>query len=288
MPGMAYMLIYQLVGSYFPVSRLVSPEFLDPQHHSLLYRVVIMLVTARVHATMYYAIWQLTEGALTMHGISFNGYEPESGSPLFTGLENLNVASLELATSLAGVISGFNMRTNEWTKHYAFKRIGLALGSRMGGQFLSLLWLCVWHGTAFGYFATFGLEFAMMTALTIANSYTADYRAWMDANHATDRQAKRHRLAFKAASWAVTWIWLSGGFTPFHLKSFERCAIAFKGGYWVIPAWVGLVILVNVPMKRFYLHGRRKARIEYSQSSTPASTMAAMTETTTTESKKMS
>ena len=67
----------------------------------------------------------------------------------------------EFATRLQDIITNFNINTNAWMKIYVMKRLRF-LGNKELSQLGALLFLALWHGMYFGYFAAFIMEFLDM------------------------------------------------------------------------------------------------------------------------------
>lgn len=155
--GMAYLTIYQ-VGSYFLAERYL----LTDEYNALPFmkRALILGVWGKISLYKYVACWLLSEGTCIMIGLTYNNKD-ENGNDLWDGCANVKIWKYETGVSFDSAIKSFNVNTNLWASQYIFKRLKF-LGNKLLSQFLTLLFLAVWHGLHSGYYMTFLMEFVVM------------------------------------------------------------------------------------------------------------------------------
>ena len=67
--------------------------------------------------TKYYFVWLLVESVNNLTGLGFSGYDKE-GKAEWKLVTNVHVLDIELATSLRGVVSGWNALTANWLRRW--------------------------------------------------------------------------------------------------------------------------------------------------------------------------
>ena len=63
----------------------------------------------------YYFVWLLVESINNLTGLGFNGYD-KSGNAKWDLVTNVHVLDIELATSLKGIVGGWNSLTGTWLR----------------------------------------------------------------------------------------------------------------------------------------------------------------------------
>ncbi len=63
----------------------------------------------------YYFVWLLVESVNNLTGLGFSGYDKD-GQAKWDLVTNVHVLNIELATSLRGVVSGWNALTGNWLR----------------------------------------------------------------------------------------------------------------------------------------------------------------------------
>lgn len=96
----------------------------------------------------------------TIFGLTYNGKD-EKGQPLWDGCANVKLLTFEMASQFNHYILSFNINTNHWSAEYIYKRVKF-LGSKLYSQFVTLIFLAIWHGFHSGYYITFIFEFIVM------------------------------------------------------------------------------------------------------------------------------
>lgn len=151
--GVLYFAVYQTGLSYLPSSYFTSEAF---KSYNLLAKLCLLAFHNKVVLCKYLSAWLLSEGGCIMSGIS---RDPASGE--INRCFNINVTLYETTTTFGGLIESFNMTTNQFAFRYIFKRLKF-LNSKLLSQFMTLLFLSIWHGFSLGYYNTFALEMAIM------------------------------------------------------------------------------------------------------------------------------
>lgn len=155
--GVFYLAIFQVGSSYFNEQYLFTEEYAAL---SLAYRMLYLAIWARFQFYKYISCWLITEGALIMFSLAYNGKD-ENKITRWNGCENIRIFLFENTREFGDYIHSFNINTNQWVGQYIYKRLKF-LGNRNLSQFLALMFLAVWHGFHSGYYVCFFMEFIVM------------------------------------------------------------------------------------------------------------------------------
>ena len=71
----------------------------------------------------YYAVWELTEGAIILCGLGFNGFDPTTGRTRWNRCRNVDILRIETAENYKVLFDNWNMRTNVWLRECVYKRV---------------------------------------------------------------------------------------------------------------------------------------------------------------------
>lgn len=245
--GFIYVALFQLGTMYVTDQYIMGPEFLE---QSFIKRLLLIGFWGHVNLYKYISCWLLTEGVCMAFGLTYNGKD-EQGKPLWNGCENVKLITLETATRFGCYIEGFNMNTNKWCAEYVFKRLRF-LNSKLLSQFLTLLFLAVWHGFHSGYYVCFFLEFIVMYA-------ERDACKMLSESERLQALAKKYPQVH-ILSWIVTrvytFIFMGYCLTCFILLTYPRYNHVYGSIY-----YCGHVIYLSYPvfsmlLKRFVLRKR--------------------------------
>jgi len=156
--GLCY-LAGHLLGDKFltPVGLIESPEFAAM---SFFKRSLYFSIWVKVILAKYISAWLLSEGALILSGMGYNG-NWEDGSIKWNGGANVRLRIFEKSSRFQHIIDGFNINTNAWVMSYVYKRLRF-LNNKILSQLGALVFLAVWHGWHPGYYITFFNEFLVM------------------------------------------------------------------------------------------------------------------------------
>ncbi|XP_037075411.1 lysophospholipid acyltransferase 5-like [Pollicipes pollicipes] len=156
--GALYMLLYQLLYTLLvPDDYFHGPAFMASSFWSKMFWIGVWV---KVIFMRYLAAWMFAEGGCIMLGLTYNGQDSK-GNHLWDRLANVRIRVYENAIKFQDYVPGFNVNTNVWVSKYIFKRLRF-LGNKELSQFLTLMFLAVWHGYHLGYFVVFFMEFAIV------------------------------------------------------------------------------------------------------------------------------
>ena len=118
--GLCY-LAGHLLGDKFltPVGLIESPEFAAM---SFFKRSLYFSIWVKVILAKYISAWLLSEGALILSGMGYNG-NWEDGSIKWNGGANVRLRIFEKSSRFQHIIDGFNINTNAWVMSYVYKRL---------------------------------------------------------------------------------------------------------------------------------------------------------------------
>lgn len=176
--GFIYLAVNVIGSGYLNDKYITSSDFSND--HGILMRLVLVGVWGRITLYKYISIWLLTESVaiafgncqylgrffylstnqLLFTGITFNGVDSD-GKADWSGCSNIKLLVFENTKRFQHYIDSFNVQTNHWIAEYVFKRLRF-LGNRQYSQLGALIFLALWHGFHSGYYACFGMEFAVM------------------------------------------------------------------------------------------------------------------------------
>ncbi|UYV68587.1 LPCAT3 [Cordylochernes scorpioides] len=155
--GLLVLAVYQLGVTILPEMYVMTYEF-EEKH--FFYKILIIGLWGKICLYKYVACWLLSEGSCILTGLTYNG-EDKKGNILWNGCTNIDLLDFEKTITFNGIIRSFNINTNQWVSQYVFKRLKF-LGSKLMSQFLSLIFLAMWHGLHTGYYICFFNEFIVM------------------------------------------------------------------------------------------------------------------------------
>ena len=94
--------------------------------------------------------------------LGYNGKSDDGKQNLWNGGENVKFPDVYLVTTGTDFMKAFNIKTSEWISLYIFRRLKFARNVVLS-QAAVCLFVALWHGIEFGYFAVFGLlSFSMI------------------------------------------------------------------------------------------------------------------------------
>ncbi|XP_057322360.1 lysophospholipid acyltransferase 5 [Microplitis mediator] len=248
--GLGYLFMYQL-GIYYMSDQYMMEKF---PGHNYFSRLLLVGLWGRIHLYKYISCWLLSEGVCMTFGISYNGKD-ENGSTKWDGCKNVDLIRFENATQFNHYIQSFNMNTNEWCAEYIYKRLKF-VGSRFASQFLTLLFLAIWHGFHSGYYVTFFNEFIIMY-------FEKDVASALVKN---DRlQAALKNPLAKIPVWIVlklyTLIFMGYATAPFLLLSYTRYIKIYTSVYFT-GHFIFLSYPIVAPFIKPMLRGTKKVRAD--------------------------
>ena len=92
----------------------------------------------------------------------YNGKSEDGKDALWNGGENVKFPDVYMVTTGTDFMKSFNMKTSEWLSLYVFRRLR-SLNNIFISQATVFIFVALWHGLQFGYFAAFGLlSFSML------------------------------------------------------------------------------------------------------------------------------
>ncbi|XP_072376200.1 lysophospholipid acyltransferase 5 isoform X2 [Diabrotica undecimpunctata] len=250
--GVAYLIIFQTLGSFVSDDYLLSDEFAQTCFFK---RMFLLGLWGRYTLYKYISCWVLTEGACILFGIAYNGKD-EKGHLKWDGVENIKLNIFENTTEFNHYIKSFNVNTNNWIAHYIYKRLKF-LGNRQLSQLASLVFLAVWHGFHDGYYICFLFEFMVIYM-------ERDIKSIVNSNDSLKNffALPQLQLPLEIILRIYTFVFMGWCLIPFGLLKFNK--------YWHAMAnasYVGIILFVlwpfvYSPLIRFVLKKMRTKRTE--------------------------
>jgi len=145
-----------LPGMFFPPEKLDTPEFYN---YSFIWKMIFILGCLTIAKQKYYFAWMLSDALNNLAGFGFSGYN-DNGEAKWDLTENVNIAGVELSTSLKTNIDSWNTKTIVWLRRVVYDRLDRPYNTP-AVFFVSALW----HGFYAGYYFTFlGGSFFIQTS----------------------------------------------------------------------------------------------------------------------------
>ena len=109
---------------------------------------------------MFTVGWCLMECGPIAAGLSFNGYDKESGEARHDRVQSAIIWNLETSYRIKDFLTSWNISVHEWLKNYIFLRMlpsgkSGKTGSSGIAATMTFLVSAVWHGFYPGYFSFF-------------------------------------------------------------------------------------------------------------------------------------
>ncbi|OAF64571.1 hypothetical protein A3Q56_07722, partial [Intoshia linei] len=120
---------------------------------------IIVFLFGRIMNDQFFISDTYKEASLVLTGITYIKNK-ETNEITWDCLKNVDVQNFLLSVNVDDVVQSFNIRTNIWALRYVYTRLRF-LNNKNISQFVTLLFLAMWHGSHFGYFNAFFLEFLL-------------------------------------------------------------------------------------------------------------------------------
>ena len=151
---------------YFSVSYLSADVFLKKP---FLFRLAYMLIIGFGAIQRYTVGWMIVEASGNIsHYVKYSQFVAGTDHETIpeTLLCNIRPVKVYSSQSMKELAVAFNFRTNHWARYYIFKRFQF-LGSKLLSTFLTVAFLCLWHGFHPGYCCVFFIEFLIIVYDTL-------------------------------------------------------------------------------------------------------------------------
>ncbi|XP_030843010.1 lysophospholipid acyltransferase 5 [Strongylocentrotus purpuratus] len=156
--GVIYVCVGVGLNLMMPDAHFMTEEFTSK---NLLHKLFTVYLWGTSYRARYGGVFLLAEGASIMTGIAYSGLDTE-GKAEWKGSANMNVYGLETAGTFRGLVSNYNTNTSKWAGRCVYKRLKF-LGNRQLSQFVTLMFLALWHGVYIGYFHCFLFQLFTLT-----------------------------------------------------------------------------------------------------------------------------
>ncbi|CAH2006618.1 unnamed protein product [Acanthoscelides obtectus] len=248
--GIGYLIVFQTLGMFVSDEYLLTDEFANVNFFK---KMLLLGIWGKYTLYKYISCWLLSEGACIMFGLAYDG-EDEKGNPKWNGVENIELNIFENITQFQDYVKSFNVNTNKWLGQYVYKRLKF-LGNRLISQFVSLMFLAVWHGFHSGYYVCFMFEFIVIyMERDIKSIIKSDERL---TKFFSD---PRLQLPINIILRLYTFIFMGWCLLSFGLLQFNRYMLAYKNVNYVGIILFVLWPIVYAPIIRFVLKKFKKNR----------------------------
>ncbi|XP_067142730.1 lysophospholipid acyltransferase 5-like [Centruroides vittatus] len=231
--GMVVLSVYQIGNLYVPERFLLSEYY---ESMPFWKRLLGVGVWGKICLSKYVACWLISEGSAILSGLTYAGVD-DNGRDRWDGCANVDLWGYETTTTFDGIIKSFNINTNLWAAQYVFKRLRF-LGNKLLSQFLTLLFLAVWHGLHSGYYVCFLNEFIVM-------KMERDVIKMINENATSKAIVNNSALKILLLVFNKVYVTVMFGYciVPFVLLSVERWWKAYASVY-----FIGHVIYLGWPL----------------------------------------
>uniref|UniRef100_A0A3Q3X6H9 Lysophospholipid acyltransferase 5 n=1 Tax=Mola mola TaxID=94237 RepID=A0A3Q3X6H9_MOLML len=243
--GFLCLVIYAVFSPYYQDSYYLTDEF---EAHPLWYRLVFILLWAKVSLYKYVTCWLIAEGVCILAGLGYNGIV--DGKPQWNACANMKMWLFETTPLFEGTIASFNINTNEWASRNVFKRLRF-LGNKMVSHMLTLLFLTIWHGLHSGYVMCFSMEFLIVMVEKQTLTLVRD----------SPLLSKLANSAFYPLIYVVQqfihWLFMGYSLVPFCLLTYDKWLKVYRSVYFSGHIFF-IVALFSIPYLRKVLVPKRE------------------------------
>ena len=214
---------------------MLTAEFLNEYSiaHKLLYQYLVVKLVMQT----YLVGWCLMECGPIATGLSFNGYDEETGEAKHDRVQSCVIWKLETSYRIKDFLANWNISAHMWLKYYIFLRM-LPNDKKGSGQAAAALTTfvvsAIWHGFYPGFFVFF------------IGAGLLDYQAKL-AGPALYPLVKG-RLP-EALIYAICWAWcylMCGYFaSAFVLLSFENFHQVYASMFYIMHIVLGSLMLIS-------------------------------------------
>ncbi|KAJ2747493.1 Lysophospholipid acyltransferase [Coemansia sp. BCRC 34301] len=246
--GLFWMVVYVVYNPSYSFLHLTTSEF---KYKGVAAKVVYLCATGVVARAAYYTAWKMSEGACVLAGLGFDGFDESSGSVRWMDISNVNIASVELGTSIKELIDGWNIGTNTWLRHHVYLRImanttrrkpsakHVPQSSSTAATVLTFLVSAWWHGFYPGYYLTFFMGSLVSSAARTLRRNLNPLITQSDSANA--------KAAYNVAGWALSKYTLDFIVSPFMVLTLPLSLTAWRNNYFSVPiAVVAIHAVFNV------------------------------------------
>ncbi|KAJ3397638.1 Lysophosphatidylcholine acyltransferase 3 [Lobulomyces angularis] len=254
--GAFYLAMNEVGNNFMPMTYFESKQFLAS---SFFFKLGFIVLLGK-----YFGIWKLSEVALIVSGVSYNGYSSVNDKYSWNSLENFRPNIYEKLTNLGDVIVSFNVNTNIWSKIYIFKRLRF-LNNKNLSAIATLFFLAIWHGWHIGYLLAFSLEFVDMEAerrWKLIMQKNVDDFIFKEKNN-KDIPKKLIKAMYFGFSHVYCTFCLGYALIPFNLLHWEPTKVVWSSVYYIghlIPLSIFIFSLI-VPMSK--KHGFEQVQVQH-------------------------
>ncbi|TPX50370.1 hypothetical protein SeMB42_g02257 [Synchytrium endobioticum] len=227
-----YMSVYLACASRASYVYCTTDEFANS---SLVYKFTYIFFAGIITRTKYYTAWSLSDGASTLTGFGYSGYNGDTGRHEWTRARNVDVLGLELASNVRGLLESWNIKTALWLRHAVYLRLRAIHPTQSGGiaTLATFITSACWHGFHVGYYLTFASG-ALLTSS--ARLVRRNVRPLVCAS--------RYKPLYDVAGWLASVLATDYIVMPFVLFKFSDSVKAWRAFYF-IPHVVMLGIVVS-------------------------------------------
>lgn len=247
--AIAYMAIVPPLCAIFTEKFLYTQEF--QTEWPLWKRLGYVFICHKFSVMQFAGCWLLNEVGCILSGISFNGMD-KNGNAQWDGLANAKMLPFETTTTLTGVITSFNINTNQWVGRYIFKRLK-RFDNKDLSQMVALLFLAIWHGVYSGYFICFINEFFCVGAERFILGYVKVPPTLLDPFKGIGAKGPvkfLKELFLACTAFCCKTMLLSYSLIGFTSKVWGRTIAVYNSLYWCVHILVIGIWLISLFVKK--------------------------------------
>lgn len=244
------MSLYVFLGPIYNRSKLLEPYISEI---SLLHNMINIVFIGLVMRQKYYIVWYLAEAACVTAGFGKettntsgkNGDDDDRWSQI----EHADFITVEFATNMRGVMTGWNKAVSRWLRYYVYTRIGpveshvKSSGNNSSSSsstkvkrpglkntLVTFTISAFWHGFYPGYYIMWAM---LAVAQNTATSMHRKTRPMIINDEQPSKNSSTVVFLYQIGGWVLTTLCISYYTTSFHLLSIHESVTWFNRVYWI-------------------------------------------------------
>ena len=223
-----------ILGSYVDEKYMLTPEFLN--NYNVFEKILYQYVVVKLTMQTYIVGWCLMECGPIACGLSFNGYDKETGEAKHDRVQSCVIWKLETSYRIKDFLANWNISAHMWLKNYIYLR--MLPNGKKGGQVVATLTTfvvsAIWHGFYPGFFVFF------------IGAGLLDYQAKI-AGQALNPLVEKWVPGWLIYIFCFVWCYINCGYfaTAFVLLTFENFHTVYASMYYVLHIALAVTIMIT-------------------------------------------
>ncbi|ORX45449.1 MBOAT-domain-containing protein [Piromyces finnis] len=229
--GILYNATFVIVSRYFSSLFLLTEEFTQ---YNPLKKFVYIWIAGKYVLFKYFGIWMLVESQCILNMIQFDGLNSKTNDYYWNAINNIDGFKFSTAFSLDDLVGSYNIKTNNWGKHYVYKRFAF-IGNKQISSLINLTFLSIWHGFHVGYPISFYFEFVLFVLQGILKYWFKPLNQYMNSNLEINKTLsfRIQYFIYHVICNILTIGSISYPLMAFDLLTWNKIRVAYNHVYWI-------------------------------------------------------